>query len=64
MKKINRMGKIIIATGLLHLFRRDEGFYGFGGYVDNTWGILTISLVLVAVGASMLLLSRKRVNDQ
>ncbi len=63
MKKVNLTGKIIVAIGVLHLFRRVDGGYGYGGYYDNGWGILSISLTLVTIGAFMLLVSRERLND-
>ncbi len=63
MKKLNSIGKIIVAVGVLHLFRQDEGFYGFGGYVDKTWEILLISLILITIGGGILLVSGKILKD-
>ncbi len=63
MKKLNSIGKIIVAIGVLHLFRKDEGFYGFGGYVDNTWEILLISFILVTIGGVILVVSGKMLKD-
>lgn len=49
MKKLKNIGKLLIAFGVLQLFRTVDGFYGIGGYVDNTWKIIFISIVLVSV---------------
>ncbi|MCE7053202.1 hypothetical protein LZF95_00850 [Algoriphagus sp. AGSA1] len=57
MKKLNAAGKAIVAIGILHLFRKIDTFYGFGGYVDNTWEILFISLTLITIGLAMLFFS-------
>jgi len=59
MGKFNFIGKVIIAIGVLHLFRKVEGFYGYAGYVDNTWEILIFSLILITIGFSMVFISRK-----
>lgn len=63
MKKVNTIGKVIIAMGVLNLFQRIHGFYGFGGYVDNAWEILLISLVLIVTGLLMVLLTKKAIKD-
>jgi len=53
MKKVSFIGKIIIAIGVLNLFRKVEGFNGFGGYYDNAWEILLISLIFFTIGFFM-----------
>jgi hypothetical protein len=60
MKRLNHIGKVIIAVGVLALFRMNEGFNGFGGYVDNTWKIVFVSLVIMVTGFSIVLFSIKR----
>jgi hypothetical protein len=64
MKRLNHIGKIIVAIGVLSIFRKDEGFYGFGGYVDNTWGIITVSLVIIITGISLILISKKYLKKE
>jgi hypothetical protein len=64
MKKLNTIGKILIVIGVLHLFRRVHGFNGFGGYMDNAWEILLISLTLVTVGLLMVTFSNKTFNKK
>ncbi|WP_299254919.1 hypothetical protein [uncultured Cytophaga sp.] len=59
MKKVNFVGKIIIAVGILHLFTTVQEFNGFGGYFDNAWTILVVSLMLVGTGSAIVLISRK-----
>ncbi|MDF2455128.1 MAG: hypothetical protein K0R51_1121 [Cytophagaceae bacterium] len=62
MKKLNYVAKIIIAIGILSLFRRDGSFYGFGGYVDNTGDIIMISMLICSVGVGMILFSKRKSN--
>lgn len=64
MKKVNLAGKVIVALGVLHLFRRVDGGYGYRGYYDNAWGILSISLALITIGVFMLLVSRERSKEK
>lgn len=59
MKKLQTFGKITIVLGILNLFRRSVGFYGFGGYVDNSWEIITISISLVILGVLMIFIGIK-----
>lgn len=62
MKKINLIGKVIVAIGVLQAFRKVDGYNGFGGYIDNTCEILTISLILCVIGAIMILISKRSLN--
>jgi hypothetical protein len=64
MMKANQTGKIFVALGVLHLFRRVDGGYGYGGYYDNAWGILSISLSLITIGVFMLLVNRERSKEK
>lgn len=64
MKKLSITGKAIVAIGILHLFRKVDAFYGFGGYVDNTWEILFISLTLVTIGLATILFSNEAVRKK
>lgn len=59
MKKLKNIGKLFIALGILNLFRKIDGFHGYGGYVDNTLEILIISLTLTTIGAILLLINKK-----
>lgn len=63
MKKLKTIGKILIALGVLHLFRQVDAFYGFGGYVDNTWTIIFISLTLIIVGLFTIFFTNKILNN-
>lgn len=58
MKRLNIIGKIIIAIGVVSVFRKEDGFYGFGGYVDNTWVIIIISLALMLTGITLIFISK------
>jgi len=64
MKKVNFIGNAIVALGVLNLFRKAEGLQGFGGYVDNTWEILLISLILIVTGVLMILISRNSLKNE
>jgi hypothetical protein len=59
MKKLKTIGKLFVGIGILHLFRKVDGFYGFGGYVDNTYEILFISLILISAGFTMIIFARR-----
>jgi hypothetical protein len=61
-KKVNVIGKVIMGIGVLHLFRKVHGNSGFGGYIDNTWEIIFGSLIIIAAGALLVLISRKAAN--
>ncbi|MEY5048024.1 MAG: hypothetical protein RLZZ175_1383 [Bacteroidota bacterium] len=50
MIKLNYIGKIVIAVGILSIFRKVEGVNGFGGYIDNSFEIIITSSILVLVG--------------
>ncbi len=50
MKSNNKIGIVFILLGLLVLLYKREGFYGFGGYVDNSWENIIISLILIVIG--------------
>ncbi|MBL4643426.1 MAG: hypothetical protein JKY44_07530, partial [Flavobacteriaceae bacterium] len=50
MKRNNKMGIVFILFGLLVLLYKREGFNGFGGYVDNSWENIIISLILIIIG--------------
>jgi hypothetical protein len=58
-KKLNKIGKILIAIGMLSFFRRVHGFYGYGGYVDNTQKILITGILIINIGALFILISKK-----
>ena len=59
MKNPKTIGKILIAIGVIHLFRRVSWAYGFGGITDNTMEILIISVMLIIIGSSLLFIFRK-----
>jgi len=50
MKRNKKVGIVFILFGLLVLLYKKEGVYGFGGYVDNSWENIIISLILVIIG--------------
>lgn len=58
MKRLNHIGKVIVAIGVLSIFKKVNGFYGFGGYVDNTWEIIIGSVLIVISGISLILVSK------
>lgn len=60
MKTLTYLGTILIAIALYYLFYRKEGHYGFGGYVDNSTEIIIVTTFLMALGISLILLSRKK----
>jgi hypothetical protein len=64
MKKVNFIGNVIVALGVLNLFRKAEGLQGFGGYVDNIWEILLTSLILIVTGLLMIFISRRMVKNE
>ncbi len=47
----------MILLGVLVLFYKRAGFYGFGGYVDKSWENIIISLILIIIG--IILFKRK-----
>ena len=58
MKRNRLIGFFILTTGLLVLFYKESGFYGFGGYVDKSWENIIISSILIIVG--ILVMKRNR----
>jgi hypothetical protein len=64
MKKVSFIGKLIIVIGVLNLFRKVEGFNGFGGYQDNAWEILLISLILFTIGFFMFWKSKNILRNE
>jgi len=52
----------MILLGVLVLLYKRAGFYGFGGYVDNSWENIIISLVLIIIG--ILFLKRKKLTKK
>ncbi len=52
--KMRRLGKSIILIGVFVLFLKVRGFYGFGGYVDNAFEILIVSLIIISIGIAIL----------
>ncbi len=59
MKKLNQIGKIIVVIGILYSFREVREFNGYGGYVVNAWEIAIVSTLIVIVGVSLILISKK-----
>jgi hypothetical protein len=64
MKKLNIIGKIVFAIGVLSIFRKVDGFYGFGGYVDNTWEIIIISILICLTGITIIYLSKRNTSNK
>ncbi|WP_417800201.1 hypothetical protein [Tenacibaculum sp.] len=50
MKRSKIIGLLIILTGILILFYKEDEFYGWGGYVDKSWENIIISFILIAIG--------------
>jgi len=63
MKKLNYLGKIVIALGILLIFRKVEGENGFGGYFDNSFEIIITSCILVLVGILLMYIRHKNLKD-
>lgn len=63
MRRVNVVGEIIISIGVIHLFRKVDGFYGFSGYVDNSREILLISLGFIISGIVLLLVNNRKMNN-
>lgn len=63
MKRLNLIGKINFAIGVLSIFRKIDGFYGFGGYVDNTFKIIIFSISLCLIGVALIVISKKFTNN-
>ncbi|WP_064966864.1 hypothetical protein [Tenacibaculum ovolyticum] len=61
MKENKAIGLLIILVGVLVLFYKRDGVYGWGGYVDKSWENILISLVLVIIGV-FLIKRNKEVN--
>ena len=61
MKKNKSIGIIIISIGVLVLFYKDSGFYGWGGYIDKSWENIIISLILIITG--ILFIKRKKTTN-
>lgn len=60
--KLKSVGGLFIAIGVLNLFRKVKGLYGFGGYVDNTWEILLISFIFIITGIGLRIYGKR--NDK
>ena len=60
--KINKkIGVLVILLGVLVLFYKSAGFYGFGGYVYKSWENIIISLILIAFG--IILIRRRKKTE-
>ncbi len=54
MRVYKLIGILIFSTGLLVLFYKKSGFYGFGGYIDKSWENIIISSILIGIGILIL----------
>lgn len=61
MKENKAIGLLIILVGVLVLFYKRDGFYGWGGYVDKSWENIVISLALIILGV-FLIKRNKKIN--
>ena len=52
-KRIFTLGKVLIAAGIIHLFRKIDAHFCFGGICDNIWLIITISVALILTGLTI-----------
>ena len=55
-----KIGLVMILLGVLILLYKRAGFYSFGGYVDNSWENIIISLLLIIIG--IIFLKRNKAN--
>lgn len=62
MKKLNKIGKVIIALGILSVFRKIDGHWTFGGYYDNMWEIILTSAILITIGLFLIFISNKKIG--
>lgn len=62
MQRLNKLGKLILIIGVLALFRKVRGSGGFGGYVDNSFEILIVSLGIILIGATLLFISSRQLK--
>ena len=62
MNRNKKIGLVMILLGVLVLLYKRAGFYGFGGYVDNSWENIIISLILIIIG--ILFLKRKKLTKK
>jgi hypothetical protein len=49
-KQIFKLGKVLIAAGIINLFRKANGSCSFHGCKDYSWQIITISVILIVAG--------------
>ncbi|WP_299256187.1 hypothetical protein [uncultured Aquimarina sp.] len=53
------IGILIILLGVLILLYKNDGFYGWGGYIDKSWENIAISSILIITGVFFLKRSKK-----
>ncbi len=54
MRRSKIIGLLAILIGVLVLFYKEDGFYGWGGYVDKSWENIIISLTLIFIGVFLI----------
>lgn len=59
MKRNKVIGILIILIGVLVLLYKNDGFYGWGGYVGKSWENIIISLVIIIIGVLFVKKSEK-----
>jgi len=59
MKRKKGIGVLIILLGVIVLLYKDVGFYGWGGYVDNSLENIIISLIIIIIGVLIMKKSKK-----
>lgn len=62
MKLLKNIGKLLVVIGVLHLYQKNTGFYGFGGYVDYSWAIILISFLLIIIGLALVYFANKAIK--
>ncbi|WP_438423287.1 hypothetical protein [Aquimarina macrocephali] len=50
MRRNKVIGVLIILMGVLVLLYKNDGFYGWGGYVDKSLENIIISTVMIVIG--------------
>ncbi|WP_024769105.1 hypothetical protein [Aquimarina macrocephali] len=50
MRRNKVIGVLMILMGVLVLLYKNDGFYGWGRYIDKSWENIIISTVIIVIG--------------